>query len=119
MKFQRKRQINYYSYYNKKSKDTELIIEKRYKVLIIIIVIIMTILLLKIFYLQAIKKDYYNKQLTILTQDIIEGESTPRGKIYDRNGKVIVDNVGLKTISYKKPKGITTKEEIEINWLSL
>lgn len=114
MKFQRKRQINHYSYYNKKSKDTELIIEKRYKVLIIIIAIIMAILLFKIFYLQVIKKDYYDKQLTILTQDIIEGESTPRGKIYDRNGKVIVDNIGLKTISYKKPKGVTPTKEIQI-----
>ena len=114
MKFQRKRQINHYSYYNKKSKDTELIIEKRYKVLIIIIAIIMAILLFKIFYLQVIKKDYYDKQLTILTQDIIEGESTPRGKIYDRNGKVIVDNIGLKTISYKKPKGVIPTKEIQI-----
>ena len=114
MKFQRKRQINHYSYYNKKSKDTELIIEKRYKVLIIIIAIIMAILLFKIFYLQVIKKDYYDKQLTILTQDIIEGESTPRGKIYDRNGKVIVDNIGLKTISYKKPKGVTATREIQM-----
>lgn len=114
MKLKRKKSINHYSYYTKKNKDIELIIEKRYKVLIIIIAIIMSILLLKVFYLQVIKRDFYQKKLTVLTQNIIEGESTPRGKIYDRNGKLIVDNTGVKTIAYNKPKNVKTSDEIKI-----
>ena len=50
----------------------------------------------------------------MLSNNLIEGTSTPRGKIYDRNGKVIVDNEAVKTIVYKREAGTTTSEEIDI-----
>ena len=73
----------------------------------------MTVLLSTLFYVQIIKNKFYNEKLTTLTVNIIEGDSTPRGRIYDRNGNIIVDNTSIKTIYYKKPNKITTKEEIE------
>lgn len=48
------------------------------------------------------------------TEKTIESTSAPRGRIYDRNHKLLVDNEGIKTIYYKKQNGITTKEEIEL-----
>lgn len=38
----------------------------------------------------------------------------PRGRIYDRNYNVIVDNVGVNLISYKRESGMTTKDEVSI-----
>lgn len=108
-----KKKINKYKYHKKKINIEELI-EKRYKILVIIILIAMSLLLVCLFNVQILKNKYYKKQLEKFTVTIIEGESTPRGRIYDRNGVLIVDNKSVKTIYYKKPNNITTKEEIEM-----
>ena len=54
------------------------------------------------------------KNLNKLSTKIVYGPSMPRGRIYDRNYNVIVDNVGTNMISYKKESGMSTKDEIEI-----
>ena len=107
-----KKNINKYKYHKKRI-NIEEVIEKRYKILVIIIIIIIVLLLSKLFYIQIIRNKYYNNKLTSLTVNIIEGDSAPRGRIYDRNGNIIVDNTSIKVIYYKKPNNITTKEEIE------
>ena len=48
------------------------------------------------------------------TEKTVESTSAPRGRIYDRNYNLLVDNEGVKTIYYKKQNGITNKEEIEL-----
>lgn len=59
-------------------------------------------------------KEYYNQKLEEKTNLYVYGTSAPRGRILDCNGKVLVDNVGIKTIYYNKIKGITKKRELEI-----
>ncbi len=108
-----KKKINKYKYYKKKIIEEE-IIEKRYKILVVLIAIIMTILVLSLFYVQIVKNNYYKSKLSSLTETIVSGDSAPRGRIYDRNGNIIVDNVSVKTIYYKKSPNITTKEEIDM-----
>lgn len=61
-----------------------------------------------------LKKDHYRQDLARLSNVIIEGESAPRGRIYDRNHKLLVDNVSVPTIYYKKPEKITVEEEIDL-----
>ncbi len=56
----------------------------------------------------------YQEELTTLATQIVEGPSSPRGRILDRNGKVIVDNKAVKTIYYTKDKDRTTEEEISL-----
>ena len=107
-----KKKINKYKYYKKRI-NIEDIIEKRYKILVILIIIIMALLLVSLFYVQIIRNKHYSKKLETLTVNVIEGDSAPRGRIYDRNGNIIVDNVSVRKIYYKKPSKITTKEEIE------
>lgn len=107
------KKINKYKYLNKKE-NIGVIIEKRYKILVGIIILLMTILMIKLVYMQLIKHDYYMNLLEELTHTVFYSDSTPRGKIYDRNGNVIVDNVAVKTIYYKKPSNVTTSEEIAI-----
>ena len=79
--------------------------------------IVMAILLICLFNVQILKNRYYEEKLEELTVTVIEGESTPRGRIYDRNGTIIVDNISIKTIYYKKRNNIATKEEIEMAYL--
>ena len=87
---------------------------KRFYILIGIIVIAFTILFIDLFYIQVVKYDQYFNLYQKASENIIEGTTAPRGRIYDRNHKLLVDNEGIKTIYYKKQNGITTKEEIEL-----
>lgn len=59
--------------------------------------------------------EYYKSILNNKNNKIIYGTSAPRGRILDRNGKIIVDNVGVKTIIYNKLNNISNKEEIEVS----
>ena len=97
-----------------KNKDIKETVEKRYSILIGLIIVIIVILATNLFIVQVIKHDFYVNKVSQLKQNIVTSTSTPRGRIYDRNGKIIVDNKAVKVIYYKKPSGVTTKEEIEV-----
>ncbi|MBQ6494696.1 MAG: penicillin-binding protein 2 [Bacilli bacterium] len=90
------------------------IIEKRYVLIIIVTFLAFTSIGIRLAKLQVIETEEYSKKLVEATETIIEGPSTPRGRIYDRNHKLLVDNKAVKTIYYKKEDNITTKEEIEL-----
>ena len=45
---------------------------------------------------------------------IVYGSSAPRGRILDRNGKVLVDNVGVIQVVYHKPVNSTIQGELDI-----
>ena len=102
-----------YSYY-KKNRDIKDIIEKRFGIMIGFIVIVISILFCSLFYVQIINNQYYINKLETLTTGFIESSSTPRGRIYDRNHKLIVDNKPVKVIYYKKQTGVTKEEEIDV-----
>ena len=89
-------------------------IEKRYQIIIGIIIFIILILAIYLFNIQVIQNDKYQKKVISLTEKTIYGESSPRGRIYDRNHKLIVTNRPQKVIYYKKPQGISIKEELQL-----
>ena len=60
------------------------------------------------------KKEYYQTEAQNINEVYVTGSSAPRGRILDINGNVLVDNVGVNTIIYHKPSGITLKEELLI-----
>ena len=68
----------------------------------------------RLYYLMFYKYYYYKDILDKQNNKIIYGYSAPRGRIIDRNGLIIVDNVGIKTIIYNKLNGINNKDEIDI-----
>lgn len=96
-----------------KNKDLRETIEKRYNILIIAILIIVIIMLGNLFVIQVLKHKYYVNKVELLSQNTTTSTSAPRGRIYDRNGKIIVDNEAIKVIYYNKMSGVTIKEEIE------
>ena len=56
---------------------------------------------------------YYNKKLEKKTI-LLSTSSPPRGRIYDRNHKLLVDNKKVTTIYYKKAKNTSIFKEIDM-----
>ncbi len=98
----------------KENKDIKLEIEKRYNILTVLVIILLLVLVIGLFFVQVVNHEKYEKSLKKLTKKIVYGPSAPRGRIYDRNGKLIVDNKPSKVIYYKKSNKVKTKDEIEI-----
>jgi len=90
------------------------IIEKRYTFLVFIILSFFGIITFRLFKLQIIDNEVYKEQLALAVEKDIFGSSAPRGRIYDRNYNLIVDNKAIKTIYYKKEADITTEKEIKL-----
>ena len=74
------------------------------KILLISLVLLYIVCIIRLSYLMFYKKNYYNKILETKNNKIIYGSSAPRGRILDRNGNIIVDNIGIKTIIYNRCK---------------
>lgn len=98
------------------NKHLDQIMERRFTFIAVILIILFLVISTRVFYLQILKNNEYNEKLAMSTEKTIESTSAPRGRIYDRNHKLLVDNEGVKTIYYKKQQGITTKEEISLSY---
>ena len=105
------KQKNKYTYNKKNLKN---IIEKRFGIIVGLIITLMTVIFFSLFFVQIINNQYYIDKLEKLKEVVYYSSSTPRGRIYDRNHKLIVDNVPVKVIFYKKQTGVSTKEEVEL-----
>ncbi len=90
------------------------IIEKRYVLLTVVILLLFSVVSLRLFKLQILDKEEYIEKLAYSTEKTIESTSVPRGRIYDRNYNLLVDNEAIKTIYYKKESGVKTKDEIRL-----
>lgn len=95
-------------------KHLDEIMNRRFGLIIVLLISIYLVIGCRLFNLQILKNSEYNDKLAMATEKTIESTSAPRGRIYDRNHKLLADNEGIKTIYYKKQNGITTKEEIEL-----
>ena len=96
------------------NKNLDDIIFKRYIFISIIIVLCFIGIGIRLFKLQVIEHEKYSDMLAVATEKTVEGTSAPRGRIYDRNYKLLVDNKAIKTIYYKKEPKITAKEEVKL-----
>lgn len=91
--------------------DTK-IINKKINIYLIITTILFMILILRLFFVMIVKNKNYKEKLKVLSYDNVEKNNAPRGRIYDRNYNIIVDNISVNSIYYKKQRNITKKEEI-------
>ena len=87
---------------------------KKIKILTILVYISFSIIIIRLFNLQIINHDYYYQKMLEKNEKIVYGDSLPRGKIYDTNGKLIVDNKLVKTIYFKNTNKLNTKELINL-----
>ena len=98
----------------KKSNDYNKIINKRFISFFVVFIVLFSFIFIGLVNTMIINKDKYSESLALLTYSKVYGTSTPRGRIYDRNYNLLVDNKSLKTITYQKKKGTTNLEMIEI-----
>jgi penicillin-binding protein A len=82
----------------------------RLNILFLIVFICFSILVIKLGTLQIVKGEDFRKEIS-RTENHIVREPVPRGKIYDRYGRIVVDNDGKNAISYTKAQD-TKQEEI-------
>ena len=82
-----------------------------FKTLIYLCFIVITI---KLFSMQVINRDYYLSKLNSKTTKVIYGDTSLRGRIYDTNYKLLVDNQLIMTIVYQRLDGINTSDEIKL-----
>lgn len=106
---------------NKRRKDSRKylpdIIEKRFVFITIIILMLFSVISFKIFKLQILDNEIYEEKLISSVEKTIESSSVPRGRIYDRNYNLLVDNEAIKTIYYKKNSNVKTNDEIELAYV--
>ena len=100
-----------------KERNLENIIISRYLFMGVIAVLCFAFIFVRLYQLQIVHEKHYDEALIAATEKIVEGDSTPRGRIYDRNYNLLVDNVAVKTIYYKKESGIKTKDEIDLAYV--
>ena len=93
------------------------ILSRRSIFLIVILCVLFLAIGIRLFQIMIIDEKSYEKKLNRLSYTEVEGPSAPRGRIYDRNYNVLVDNAAVKTIYYQKQKGNNTKKEIDLAYL--
>lgn len=80
------------------------------KIYLFIITILTTIVASRYTYLYVFKHDYYYNKYLQVSNKIVYGLNAPRGRILDRNGKVLVDNIGVNTIVFHHLDNIKVKD---------
>lgn len=98
----------------KSLRNDKKIIDRRLKIISILISLIFVIVSFKLFNVTIINNSYYKEKLALLTTDEVEGVSAPRGRIYDRNHKLLVDNKKVPVIYYRKKDKVTSEDEIAL-----
>ena len=90
------------------------IISARFTLFLVVILLLFSAVIIKIVDVMVINEKEYSDKLNLLDYRTVYGTSSPRGRIYDRNYNVIVDNKSLKTITYRKLKGVTNTDMINV-----
>lgn len=85
----------------------------RMNVLFFSIFILFSALIFRLGYLQIVNGENYVRALE-RTEEVAVNTSVPRGRIYDRYGRVLVDNEPENAITYTKMQSTTTEEMLDI-----
>ena len=85
--------------------------DRRMTIILVVAITFFVCIILRILYLNIFMSSFYNMKLSKSTENYIYGESAPRGRILDRNGKIIVDNITTVGL-YLVPTQIKDKEKV-------
>ncbi|MDE3839609.1 penicillin-binding protein [Bacillus methanolicus] len=95
----------------KKKKKTH--VPFRLNMLFFAVFLLFSMLILRLGVVQIVYGDDFKREIE-RTEDITVNNPVPRGKIFDRNGKVVVDNIPLNAITYTKSQGTSQKEMLKV-----
>ena len=98
----------------KKSPLLDEIEQRRIVGILFVVALLFIILFVKLYIVMIVDSSKYKKKLDKLSYNTVEGSSAPRGRIYDRNHNILVDNIAVKTIYYTKSKKVSSSEEVKL-----
>jgi len=81
--------------------------------LFFLIFVLFSILILRLGFLQIVTSEDYILELE-RKEEVAVNTSVPRGRIFDRAGRILVDNEPKNAITYTKLSSTTTKEMLEV-----
>lgn len=89
-----------------------MLMPKRIIIILMFIASIFGIFIYRVYSLAYQNRDFYLNEARAINEVYVSGSSAPRGRILDVNGNILVDNIGVNTIYYHKPSGVTLKDEL-------
>ena len=96
-----------------KKKKKRMQVPFRLNVLFFIVFLLFSALILRLGVIQIVYGEQYRKEVE-RTENITVNTPAPRGKIYDRNYQVVVDNKPLHAITYTRTQTTKPSEMIEV-----
>lgn len=85
----------------------------RLNIIFFVIFILFSVLVIQLGVVQILEGSSYQDEIDRTVSDISKSP-VPRGKMYDRNGKIIIDNNPLYSITYTPPKRVQAKDKLEV-----
>lgn len=85
----------------------------RLNILFFIVFLLFSVLILQLGVVQILNGEAYQKEIERTVKDRTK-IPVPRGKIYDRNHTLIVDNKPLYSITYTPPKGVQARDRLDV-----
>ncbi|WP_203361988.1 penicillin-binding protein 2 [Bacillus sp. REN10] len=77
-----------------------------------VVFLLFSLLIFRLGIVQIVQGEDYQRKIE-RTEDVTVNASVPRGKIFDRDGKVVVDNLPQNAITYTRSKGATQEEMLK------
>ena len=94
----------------KKKKKTH--VPFRLNILFFLVFVLFSVLILRLGVVQIVYGDEYRREVE-RTEEVTVNNSVPRGKMYDRNLNLMVDNQPLDAITYTRKQGTKSSEMVE------
>lgn len=85
----------------------------RLNILFFIVFLLFSVLIVQLGIVQILKGEEHQKEIDRTIQDRTK-IPVPRGKIFDRNHNIVVDNKPIYSITYTPPKGVQAKDRLEV-----
>ncbi|WP_368483267.1 peptidoglycan D,D-transpeptidase FtsI family protein [Oceanobacillus sojae] len=98
---------------DKKKKKKRAQLPVRMNILFFVIFLLFSALILQLGVVQILKGESYQEEIERTNLDTTS-VPVPRGKIYDRNGNIIVDNEATYSITYTPPKDVQAKDRLKV-----
>lgn len=95
----------------KKKKKTQ--IPFRLNMLFFLVFLLFSTLILKLGLVQIVQGEDFKREVD-KTENVTVNNPVPRGKIFDRHYRVVVDNIPQNAITYTRTQGTTAKERLEV-----
>jgi penicillin-binding protein A len=96
----------------KEKKEKKNHVPTRLNILFLLVFLMFSILVVQLANVQIVKNEEFEKEVAKQENSTVS-LAVPRGKIYDRNGKVVVDNEQQRAITYTRYKNVVNEDMLK------